>query len=107
MKFQLISICFSGGTNFGFTSGAHHFPDKPYSPMVTSYDYDAPISESGELTKKYFAIQKVIKKFYEQNPELIIYNHERSTIDTFQINEQKPSKKTSFGNIKISDYKNF
>ena len=29
----------------------------------TSYDYDALISESGELTPKYFAFKKVIKEF--------------------------------------------
>ena len=33
-----------------------------YKPQITSYDYDAPISESGELTKKYFVMRKVILK---------------------------------------------
>lgn len=50
-----------GGTNWGFTSGAN-FYDK-YKPDVTSYDYDAPISESGELTAKFYAFKKVILKF--------------------------------------------
>ncbi len=98
---------FSGGTNFGFTSGAHHLPDEDYSPLVTSYDYDAPISEAGDLTKKYFAIRNVIKKFYEKNPTLIVYNHERSTADAFIIAEVKSSKKVSFGKIKITDFKPF
>ncbi len=31
--------------------------------MVTSYDYDAPLSEAGDLTKKYHAMRKVIGKF--------------------------------------------
>lgn len=34
----------------------------PYAPQPTSYDYDAPLSEAGDLTKKYFALRDVIKK---------------------------------------------
>ncbi len=33
----------------------------PYSPQPTSYDYDAPLTEAGDLTEKYFAIREVIK----------------------------------------------
>ena len=29
----------------------------------TSYDYDAPISEAGDLTEKYFAFKNVIAKY--------------------------------------------
>ena len=43
-------------------SGANFNPDNGYEPQITSYDYDAPISESGELTRKYFAMRKVILK---------------------------------------------
>lgn len=32
----------------------------PYMPQPTSYDYDAPLSEAGDLTEKYFALRKVI-----------------------------------------------
>ena len=49
-----------GGTSFGFTSGSNY---PPFQPNPTSYDYDAPISEAGDLTEKYFAIQKVIAKY--------------------------------------------
>ena len=41
-------------------SGANFYHG--YKPQITSYDYDAPISESGELTKKYFAMREVILK---------------------------------------------
>ena len=34
-----------------------------YEPDVTSYDYDSPVSESGELTKKYFSFRDVIAKY--------------------------------------------
>jgi beta-galactosidase len=51
---------FHGGTNFGFTSGAN---DKGiYEPTITSYDYDAPLSEDGFPTPKYFAFRDVIAK---------------------------------------------
>jgi beta-galactosidase len=98
---------FFGGTNFGFTSGGHHFPFEKYSPLVTSYDYDAPLNESGDRTEKYFVIQRTIKKFYDQYPNLIIYNHERPNDDTFEVVESKPSKKASFGKIKVFGYKTF
>ncbi|XP_072161333.1 beta-galactosidase-like [Bemisia tabaci] len=57
------SVCLymiHGGTNFGFTSGANA---EPYKADITSYDYDAPISEAGDLTSKYFAIRSTLKKF--------------------------------------------
>lgn len=51
---------FHGGTNFGTTNGAN---DKGvYIPIVTSYDYDAPLSESGDPTPKYFAMRDVIAR---------------------------------------------
>jgi len=49
-----------GGTNFGFMNGANLY--KGYKPQITSYDYDAPISEAGDLTPKYFIIREVILK---------------------------------------------
>jgi beta-galactosidase len=51
---------FHGGTSFGFMNGANW--EKVYEPDVTSYDYDSPVSESGALTKKYFAFRDVIAK---------------------------------------------
>ena len=52
---------FHGGTNFGFTNGAN---DKgTYAPIVTSYDYDAPLDEAGNPTAKYWAMRDVIAKY--------------------------------------------
>ena len=50
-----------GGTSFGFMSGAN-WDHNNYEPDVTSYDYDSPVSESGALTRKYFAFRDVIAK---------------------------------------------
>ncbi len=54
---------FIGGTNFGFTSGANHY--EKFAPDVTSYDYDALLSECGDVTPKYFAVREVIKKYID------------------------------------------
>ncbi len=48
-----------GGTNFGFTAGANS-GGKGYQPDLTSYDYDAPITEQGRPTEKYFALRELI-----------------------------------------------
>ncbi|MFG1642424.1 beta-galactosidase family protein [Amycolatopsis sp. NPDC049252] len=54
---------FHGGTNFGLTSGAN---DKGvYQPIVTSYDYDAPLDEGGDPTPKYHAFREVIARYHE------------------------------------------
>ena len=50
-----------GGTNFGFTAGANS-GGKGYEPDVTSYDYDAPVSEQGLPTPKYHALRQMIGK---------------------------------------------
>ena len=52
---------FHGGTNFGLTNGAN---DKGrYLPLLTSYDYDAPLDEAGNPTDKYFAFRDVIARY--------------------------------------------
>lgn len=51
-----------GGTNFGFTSGANYNTEKNIQPDLTSYDYDAPISEAGWATPKYNAIRELMMK---------------------------------------------
>ncbi|MDJ1481065.1 beta-galactosidase [Cytophagaceae bacterium YF14B1] len=52
-----------GGTNFGFTSGANYNEEHDIQPDITSYDYDAPVSESGWATPKYMALRELIKKY--------------------------------------------
>jgi beta-galactosidase len=53
---------FHGGTSFGFMSGATG-TETGLLPDVTSYDYDAPLDESGRPTPKYFAYRKLLAKF--------------------------------------------
>ena len=50
-----------GGTNFGTTNGANDHGR--YTATVTSYDYDAPLDESGHATEKFTAIREVIARY--------------------------------------------
>lgn len=52
---------FHGGTSFGWMNGAN-IDEKKYMPTVTSYDYDAPLDESGRTTPKYFIFRDAIAK---------------------------------------------
>jgi len=49
-----------GGTNWGHWAGAN---SPGFAPDVTSYDYDAPISESGVATPKYHALRTALAKY--------------------------------------------
>ena len=51
-----------GGTNWGHWAGAN---SPGYAPDVTSYDYDAPISESGQTTPKYWELRNTLAKYYD------------------------------------------
>eukprot|EP00854_Cymbomonas_tetramitiformis_P000609 gene609-1036_t len=49
---------FHGGTNFGFTAGAHMMgPGKDYTSFTTSYDYDAAVMEDGRPSAKFLPMQ--------------------------------------------------
>lgn len=52
-----------GGTNFAFTSGANYNEEHDIQPDITSYDYDAPISEAGWTTPKYHAIRSLMQEY--------------------------------------------
>jgi beta-galactosidase len=48
---------FFGGTNYGFSNGCN------YSlPVITSYDYNAPIDEAGRVTEKYRTLRDLLSK---------------------------------------------
>ncbi len=49
-----------GGTTFGHWGGANN---PAYSAMCSSYDYDAPISEAGWTTEKYFLLRDLLKTY--------------------------------------------
>lgn len=53
---------FHGGTTRGFMNGANYNDHSPYEPEISSYDYDAPLDEAGNPTKKFYAFRAVIQK---------------------------------------------
>ncbi len=58
---------FQGGTNFGFMNGSNYYEE--LTPDVTSYDYDAVLTEDGQITEKYLRYREVIRK-YRDVPEV-------------------------------------
>lgn len=51
-----------GGTTFGHWGGAN---SPAYSAMCSSYDYDAPISEAGWATPKYYKLRELLANYME------------------------------------------
>lgn len=56
-----------GGTTFGHWGGANN---PAYSAMCSSYDYDAPISEAGWTTDKYFELRNMLKNYLDEGEKL-------------------------------------
>lgn len=81
-----------GGTNFGFTSGANYDGNHDIQPDLTSYDYDAPISEAGWATEKYNAIRDLLKT--SKTPEV------PAKINVIAIPEIKLTKAVSLESVK-------
>jgi beta-galactosidase len=54
----------------GTTPGMYPGTDRPFKPDVNSYDYDAPISESGGLGAKYQATRDLILKYLPAGEKL-------------------------------------
>ncbi len=76
---------FIGGTNFGFMNGSNYYD--VLTPDVTSYDYDAVLSECGDITPKYIEFQKIIGKY----------------VDLPKVSLSTKIKKLAYGEIKIKE----
>lgn len=63
---------FHGGTNFGFNNGANY--EDGIQPTVTSYDYDCPISECGDITQKFYDVKAIVEKHFGKLPDIQIQN---------------------------------
>lgn len=53
---------FHGGTTRDFMNGANYKDISPYEPQTSSYDYDAPLNEAGNVTEKFKQFRSVIEK---------------------------------------------
>ena len=61
---------FHGGTTRGFMNGANMNKRDPYSPQTSSYDYDAPLDESGNPTAKFYKFRAIIQKHLPAGEQL-------------------------------------
>lgn len=79
---------FVGGTNFGFMNGCNYF--SRLEPTQTSYDFDAPVSEDGSLTEKYFAMRRVVEKYFGQLPPVTFSPIPKKDYGIVQMRESAP-----------------
>ena len=75
-----------GGTSFGQWGGANA---PPYSAMATSYDYNAPIGEQGNITEKFFAVRDLLKNYLQEGEVLPDAPSAKTviTVPQFQLKE--------------------
>ena len=80
---------FEGGTNFRFMNGADLVGlSGVYQPQITSYDYDAPLTEAGDPWEKYTLIRQVISKYLPLPPGPV----------------PPATPKTAYGSVKMTEY---
>ena len=79
---------FEGGTNFGFMNGANANRPGKYQPQITSYDYDAPLTESGDPWEKYTLIRQAVSKYLPLPPGPV----------------PPATPKTAYGSVKMTEY---
>ncbi len=80
---------FHGGTNFWYTNGANC---PPYKPQPTSYDYDAPLGEYGNMTPKFFAFREIVRKNLPAGEKLppVPPQPKVVTVDQFELTDSAP-----------------
>lgn len=76
-----------GGTNWGHWAGAN---SPGFAPDVTSYDYDAPINETGEPTPKYHLLRNLLAKHSEGKLPRIPASIPTMSIPEFELTEFAP-----------------
>ncbi len=79
---------FHGGTNFAFTNGANH--GGKYEPTITSYDYDSPLSEAGDLTPKYYSFKEKLELRFGPAPALEVSNTPKAAYGRVELTESAP-----------------
>ncbi|MBE6608401.1 MAG: beta-galactosidase [Ruminococcaceae bacterium] len=80
---------FHGGTNFGFTSGANHTGSE-YQPTITSYDYCAPLTESGDMTQTYYDLREELARFNGSYCDISVENTKKAAYGKIELTECAP-----------------
>ncbi len=84
---------FHGGTSFGFMNGAN-IDKGTYAPDVTSYDYDAPLDESGHPTSLYYALRNIIARHENRTLPAVPSAPPTMTVPPFPLTESVSLWKT-------------
>lgn len=82
-----------GGTNFGFTNGAQGaltWMKDAYNPCVTSYDYDAAISEWCGYTERYFDIKNAMERDHGPSDTPVPKSPKLQNIGKVSLTESAP-----------------
>ena len=74
-----------GGTNLHFYNGANGGASS-YQPDLSSYDYDAPLSEAADMTWKYQKIREIAKKYIDV-PDVDVYNFSKKSYGVIKFTE--------------------
>ena len=76
-----------GGTSFAWWAGANN---KGFAPDCTSYDYDAPISEQGRATEKYYELRSLLQQYSKEKLPAIPRPIPVISIPTITFTEMMP-----------------
>ncbi|VIO97720.1 Uncharacterized protein BM_BM5835 [Brugia malayi] len=92
---------FHGGTNFGYWNGA-----EITAPVITSYDYSAPLTEAGDLTQKYMAIRNWLasKSDWPHKPGDIPRDNLKIGYGSVKLKEILPLGKHFWELVTVSQY---
>lgn len=76
-----------GGTTFGTYNGANA---PPFIPQTSSYDYDAPINESGQATEKFHLIRNLLSNYLQEGETIPVIPAEipAQKISNFHFSQQ-------------------
>lgn len=78
---------FIGGTNFGFYNGCSARGNTDL-PQITSYNYDAVLTEWGQPTAKFYEIREVIRELFPDIPTGEPRDHERKAFPAARLTDK-------------------
>ena len=99
---------YHGGTNFGFMNGGPDDISRPLLSSITSYDYDAPLTEPGDTTTKFHILREIIAKYEKIPPIPILVNTTKFAYGKVQMTKMLkffdalPNLSTPYGPVNSS-----
>lgn len=94
---------FEGGTNFGFMNGSNYADH--LTADVTSYDYDALLTEDGQITEKYNRFREVIGRHCRKGPGTeaggACAGFEGDGLSGREARQTRSWKRTSYGSCSV------